>query len=612
MIRGMSMQIQGGNTAQLNVSAKFKNEHSSSPVVKSGPPNYKPKKSPRDQCVFLSYYKCRFRNRPIFGVKANAGDHKLPDHRDEDGIPEDGIPEDGIPEDANPEEDENIDVEGVPALQAHMDPVDILLEYILKYAPEAECAIACYGDIQDLFFNDDEWPEDLREYLYAHLPTIDIDESKTGMLSMEQAIRRQHLREEAAIAPIREAQQAAIRERQAVYWEPQADDTDARDDPPPPEDRTLDRPLPETKEMPGQPGNLLAATIVLAKDAPGRTRTVDWPRHVLYNGGVVSSLTVSKDGTHIAAGFDDSFVRVWDLQTSVVFQLQGHSDNVWATMFSPSENNKLVSGSADKTAIIWDVSTCDIARTLSAPDITGSVYTVAYAPDGKTIATGSDNGFVYLWDADTGERKHHLKVHASVGLVLAFSPMGNRLVCVVTKGWIWDPVSGQQLGMIEGHVDGIVSCMAFSPDGSRILTGADDQTARVWSSENGEELVTLREHTAAVWAVAWSPDSQYVATGGLDETIVVCNSYSGEIIHLLRDRPSPVTTLLWTEDLLIAGAADGTVRLWNDKTGAFVAELQGHIDRVNTTVLAKGGVNVVSSAEDGTIRKWDMRDILRF
>ncbi|THH20166.1 hypothetical protein EUX98_g8641 [Antrodiella citrinella] len=586
-----------------------------------GPFDYDPSAPKCNQCVFLSYYKCRYRSRSTPGDDTKADQADFPDScndgnqgADSDldvgttqelrSTPDalwDGTntgPDHFIDDRDDVKQEADWDVESVTTQEfSTLDPLDILLDYILKNS-DADCAIACHDDIQELFPGRDGWPEDLGEYLNANPPTIDVNETKTGTLSIEQAIRQHHLWEEGNLTETRADQKAAIDKKRAAFLDLQAVGNNAIH--------------PGNDVAPGQAGGLLAATIVSAKDAPGRTRILDWPRHVLYNGGVVSSLTVSKDGTHIAAGFDDSFVRVWDLQTSVVFQLQGHSDNVWVTMFSPSENNKLVSGSADKTAIIWDVNTCDIARTLSAPDITGSVYTVAYAPDGKTIATGSDNGFVYLWDADTGERKHHLKVHASVGLVLAFSPMGNRLVCVVTKGWIWDPVSGQQLGMIDGHVDGIVSCMAFSPDGSRILTGADDQTARVWSSENGEELVTLREHTAAVWAVAWSPDSQHVATGGLDETIVVCNSYSGEIIHLLRDRPSPVTTLLWTEDLLIAGAADGTVRLWNDKTGAFVAELQGHTDRVNTTVLAKGGVNVVSSAEDGTIRKWDMRDILRF
>lgn len=150
------------------------------------------------------------------------------------------------------------------------------------------------------------------------------------------------------------------------------------------------------------PDDLRGATIILGKDGIS-AQAIDWPHRLFFDqtteGGAVCAVTVSKDGTHIAAGFEDTVVRVWDFRTSaVVLRLAEHEDTVWTTVFSPTENNKLASGSADRSAVIWDADDGSIYRSLKGHR--GDVWSIAWSPDGKSIATGSVDGSVRIWDVE--------------------------------------------------------------------------------------------------------------------------------------------------------------------------------------------------------------------
>jgi hypothetical protein len=143
-----------------------------------------------------------------------------------------------------------------------------------------------------------------------------------------------------------------------------------------------------------------------------------------------------------------------------------------------------------------------------------AINSVAFSPDGKRLATGSNDRTVKLWDAATGQETLTLKGHSDAVWSVAFSPDGKRLAtgsrdCTVK---LWDAGAGQELLTLKGHSDAVGS-VAFSPDGKRLATGSKDRTVKLWDAATGQETLTLKGHSDAVWSVAFSPDGKRLAPG---------------------------------------------------------------------------------------------------
>jgi WD40 repeat protein len=140
----------------------------------------------------------------------------------------------------------------------------------------------------------------------------------------------------------------------------------------------------------------------------------------------------------VATGSDNGKVLIWDAQSGVrkAALERAHSHHVFAVSFSPDEKKRLMSASLDGTVKIWDVSNLNditLLRTLKHPR---DVNIAAFSPDGKLIATGSDDGVTRIWDADTGERPlAQTPRHRHIVFGVAFSPDGSRLA---TASWDWN------------------------------------------------------------------------------------------------------------------------------------------------------------------------------
>jgi WD40 repeat protein len=150
---------------------------------------------------------------------------------------------------------------------------------------------------------------------------------------------------------------------------------------------------------------------------------------------------------------------------------------------------------------------------------TGSVTAVAFSPDGKRVVTGSYDETARLWDAATGAAIATLAGHSAYVTAVAFSPDGKR---VLTGSYdktarLWDAATGAVVATVTGHA-GPVRAVAFSPDGKRVLTGSEDKRAMLWDAATGAAVATLAGHKDQVWAVAFSPDNEHVLTGSDDNT----------------------------------------------------------------------------------------------
>jgi WD40 repeat protein len=191
---------------------------------------------------------------------------------------------------------------------------------------------------------------------------------------------------------------------------------------------------------------------------------------------------------------------------------RGHAGSVFSVAFSP-DGKQLLSGSHDRTIRLWDVqSGKELRRFESHRDL---VYGVAFSPDGRRILSGSADNTVRLCDVKTGNELRCFKSHTSIVYAVAFRPDGKRVASAGHDKTVrlWDVETGKELHRFEGHPYYAFNGVTFSPDGKRVVAGSSDATVRLWDVESGEELRCFRGHGAAVHAVAFSADGKWILSG---------------------------------------------------------------------------------------------------
>ena len=199
--------------------------------------------------------------------------------------------------------------------------------------------------------------------------------------------------------------------------------------------------------------------------------------------------------------------------------LTGHSSSVFSIAESP-DGKYLASGSDDGTIIIWDAESCQKLKTLVGHS--WIVESVCFSPDGKYLASGSVEDTVIIWDAKSGERLKTLEGHSGSVSSVCWSPDGKYLASGSGDNnvIIWDANSGEKLQNLEGH-SGWVNSVCFSPDGKYLASGSNDKTVIIWDANSGEKLQILEGHSSVVESVSWSPDGKYLASGSDDKTVII-------------------------------------------------------------------------------------------
>jgi WD40 repeat protein/TPR repeat protein len=204
---------------------------------------------------------------------------------------------------------------------------------------------------------------------------------------------------------------------------------------------------------------------------------------------------------------------------------------------------------------------------------------------------------------------HEAKVNS-----VAYSPDGT---CVVTASndktaRIWDAHTGIELAVLSGHEDH-VAFAAYSPDGTRIVTASDDKTARIWDARTGHELSLLSGHTDTVSSAAYSPDGTLIVTASDDKTARIWDAHTGAQLRVLAGHDGIVLSAAFSPDgtRVVTAADDKTARIWDARTGAQLTVLSGHDNQVISAAYSPDGTRIVTASNDNTARIWDERTGVR-
>ena len=245
---------------------------------------------------------------------------------------------------------------------------------------------------------------------------------------------------------------------------------------------------------------------------------------------LVTTIAHSRDGTLLASGSQDKTVKLWAVSTGeIIATLQGHEKRIFSIAFSP-DSTKLASGSEDTSIRLWEIPTGKALYTLGGVNspqvgvevlparrpgedinelqaddavdtepeiIRGSVFSVAFSPDGtKLAAVVLDSGETTLWDVGTGQHITTLTNERSSAWVVAFSPDGIKLVVGTGTGnntvELWDVSTYKPVAAFPGHT-GWVHAVVFSPDGTKIASGSVDGTVLLWDVPKSIKLYPSKQ-----------------------------------------------------------------------------------------------------------------------
>jgi serine/threonine protein kinase len=277
---------------------------------------------------------------------------------------------------------------------------------------------------------------------------------------------------------------------------------------------------------------------------------------------------------------------------------------IWSVAFSP-DGNTLALAIDDGTIKLYDPKAGRVRATLRGHK--GPVWSVDFSKNGELLGSASDDGTVKLWDPAKGKELRTLKHDSSVRAV-AFAPDGKRLATGSRDGsvLIWDLDTDQVAVRTRGHKGAAVT-VAYAPDGSTVASGGSDKHVKLWDAGTGEERLTLERHLGGVYSVAFSADGKKLATGSWDHQVRVWDVATGDMLAMLKGHTQDVWGVAFAPDgrTLASASEDRTVKIWDVDSGKERATLRGHTGTVYSLAFSRDGRTLASGGRDGILLLWD-------
>jgi eukaryotic-like serine/threonine-protein kinase len=294
-----------------------------------------------------------------------------------------------------------------------------------------------------------------------------------------------------------------------------------------------------------------------------------------------------------------------------VHVFKGNGGPLWSLDIS-KDGKTLATGNDDGTVNLWDIAAERVDSTLTAR-AKMPVWTLALSPNGDFLATGSDDGHAKIWDLKT---QKEIQTLASRGgaRALAFDPDGKKLLTGGRNGAVkvWDVKTGAEIPNVQiaGHAGSVVA-VAFAPDGKSMASASGDTTIKIWDAHSGREKLNLAKHESGVYGIAFSPNGRYLISGGWDHTVRLWGVGDGSQIAKLEGHTQDVWSVAFNpEGTRFASAGDDqTVRIWDVETKKEVGAFRGSTGAILNVRFSPDGAFIIAGGKDGTARMWRLADL---
>jgi Tol biopolymer transport system component len=282
---------------------------------------------------------------------------------------------------------------------------------------------------------------------------------------------------------------------------------------------------------------------------------------------------------------------------------------IYCLAFSP-DGKSLAAGTSDKTVHLWDVASGKDLRRLGEPRMV--VHAVAFSPDGKSLAVGTYDDHLTVWDLETGQPRWQTEGALGEGAALkclAFSPDGQLLAAAGsnTRIRLRETATGKEGRTMAGHL-GMINSIAFSPDGKTLASGSHDRTLRLWDVAGGNQRREIVDAMHLVNSVAYAPDGATIASAGEDGSIRLWDAAGQNQVGQFMGHKAGARTLAFSPDgkTLASGSTDQTIRLWEVASGKERRQFKAK-GAVYTLAFAPDGRSLASGGQgDATVLLWDV------
>ena len=292
--------------------------------------------------------------------------------------------------------------------------------------------------------------------------------------------------------------------------------------------------------------------------------------------------------------------------------LEGHTDAVQNVALSP--NGKVIaSASDDGTVKLWELDGDKTSPIKEIKDQGGWVRAVVFLSDLQIITAGQDKN-IKIIDINSGKVVKTLSGHTNLINNLAIALSSDLLVSGSYDNNVnlWQISTGKLRRSLKGHTDKIWG-VAISNDGKQVVSASRDKTLKIWDVNTGENLKTLTGSLAGVTCVLITPNGKQVISGGNDKVIRVWDVASGKQLFTLEGHEDAISAIAITRDgkYLFSGGKESpnSIRLWNLQTQSSAWNLIGHTDLVTSLIISPDNLKLISSSQDKSINIWEIPEL---
>ncbi|MCL2211012.1 MAG: caspase family protein [Treponema sp.] len=299
-------------------------------------------------------------------------------------------------------------------------------------------------------------------------------------------------------------------------------------------------------------------------------------------------------------------------QEVAVFPQLGHTGGINKVALSP-DGKTIASGSYEGTIKIWDIITGREIRTFYGH--LNNINDLTFSSNGKQIISGSSDNTIKIWDVYTENEIRTLPCNPYSVACVAINSNGNRIVSGINGHdnyssvgliKIWDAITGREINTLSGYSSGVFS-LAISPDDRHILFNSYDGKIKILDIATGREIRTFSGHSEAVSSVAYSSDGRWIVSSSLDKKLKLWDVDTGREIRTFSGHSEAVFSVTFSSDnrQIISYSSDNAIKLWDTTTGKEIKTFYIQSFRVNSIAFSSDSKQIVSGSSDNTIKLFD-------